>query len=181
MIRMRNMNRLSPVFKAWLTPRNIYLGSASLCAGLLIGAVIISSVVALVPCPLCIAQRIFFGLVGAVAVAGYFGWLDRFGDRVIGSLMLFFSLLGGTIALRQVWMQHFPPADFDPTKCGVLLGSFIDTFLRALGGSGSCAVRDFTLVGLALSEWSLLCFGGLAVAAGWLLISGSGRMSDRDV
>ena len=166
---MRNMDKFSSVFKVWLTPRNIYLGSVLLCAGLLIGAVIISSVVALVPCPLCIAQRIFFGLVGLAAVAGYFGWLDRFSVRAAGSLMLIFSVSGGAIALRQMWIQHFPSADFDPTKCGVLFGSFIDTFLRALGGSGSCAVRDFTLIGLALPEWSLLSFLGLIGVSIWLL------------
>lgn len=169
---MRNMDKLSLAFKAWLIPRNIYLGSALVCTGLLVGAVIISSVVTLVPCPLCIAQRIFFGLVGVVAIVGYFGWLERFSVRAAGSLMLFFSVTGGAIALRQVWIQHFPPADFDPTKCGVLFGSFIDTLLRALGGAGSCAVRDFTLFGLALPEWSLLCFLGLGAVSVRLLLLG---------
>ena len=180
-LRMRNMDKFSSVFKAWLIPKNIYLGSALVCAGLLVGAVIISFVVTLVPCPLCIAQRIFFGLVGLVAVAGYFGWLDRFSVRAAGSLMLIFSVSGGAIALRQMWIQYFPPADFDPTKCGVLFGSFIDTFLRALGGSGSCAIRDFTLIGLSLPEWSLLCFVGLAVVAGWLLMSGVRLAADKSV
>lgn len=168
------MDKFSSIFKAWLIPKNIYLGSALVCAGLLVGAVIISFVVTLVPCPLCIAQRIFFGLVGLVAVAGYFGWLDRFSVRAAGNLMLIFSVSGGAIALRQVWMQHFPPAGFDPTKCVVSFGSFVDSFLQALGGIGSCAVRDFTLIGLALPEWSLLSFLGLLVVSFWLILRTEG-------
>lgn len=159
-------------FKSYLTEKNLYLGSALLCVGLLVGALVIEYTVKLTPCPLCIAQRIFFGLVGLVALAGYFGWPTRFGGWVSNGLLLLFSLLGGGIALRQVWMQHFPPVGFDPTQCGVLFGSFIDTFLLALGGSGSCAVRDFTLFGLALPEWSLLCFLGLGAVAVWLLLLG---------
>lgn len=154
--------------------KRLLLGSALFCGGLLFGAVVIEYTVKLIPCPLCIAQRVFFGLVGLTALVGYFGWSNRFGIRVIGSLMFFFSLLGDAIALRQMWIQYFPPADFDPTKCGVLFGSFIDTFLRALGGSGSCAVRDFTLIGLALPEWSLLSFLGLLVVSFWLILRTEG-------
>lgn len=163
------MNIFSLVFKTWLTPRNAYLGSVLLCVGLLVGAVIISSVVVLVPCPLCVAQRIFFGLAGLAALAGYALWSRNFDAWVASGLMLICSLLGGAIALRQVWMQHFPPAGFDPTTCSVSFGSFVDNFLKALGGAGNCAVRDFTLLGLALPEWSLLCFVGLAFVSTWLL------------
>lgn len=163
----------------WLTPKNLYLGSLFLCVGLLIGAVIIEYTVKLIPCPLCVAQRIFFGLVGLSALAGYFGWLNRFGTWVASGLMLIFSLLGGAIALRQVWLQHFLPEGFDPTKCAVSLGSFVDAFLQALGGAGNCAIRDFTLLGLALPEWSLLCFGGLLSVSVFLLKSALFRAEER--
>jgi disulfide bond formation protein DsbB len=154
--------------------KRLLLGSALFCGGLLFGAVVIEYTVKLIPCPLCIAQRVFFGLVGLTALVGYFGWSNRFGIRVIGSLMFFFSLLGGAIALRQVWMQHFPPAGFDPTKCAVSFGSFVDSFLQALGGAGNCAVRDFTLIGLALPEWSLLSFLGLLAVSFWLILRTEG-------
>ncbi len=163
----------------WLTPKNLYLGSLFLCVGLLVGAVIIEYTVKLIPCPLCVAQRIFFGLVGLSALAGYFGWLNRFGTWVASGLMLIFSLLGGAIALRQVWLQHFLPEGFDPTKCAVSLGSFVDAFLQALGGAGNCAIRDFTLIGLALPEWSLLCFGGLLSVSVFLLKSALFRAEER--
>ena len=152
-----------------LTEKQWYLGIAMFCAGLLIGAVIIQTTATLVPCPLCVAQRIFFLLVGLSALAGYFGWLEGIRVRLAAWLMLGFSLIGGSIAVRQVLLQHFPPADIDPTICVVSFGSFLDSFLRALGGVGNCAIRDFTLIGLALPEWSLLSFAGLIVVMIWLM------------
>lgn len=162
-------------FRMVLRPKNLFLASFLLCGGLLVGAVIIEYTVKLVPCPLCVAQRVCFGLVGLSALLGSFGWLSRLGAWVASSLMLLFSLLGGGIALRQVWIQHFPVAGFDPTNCVVSFGSFGDAFLRALGGTGSCAVRDFTVMGLALPEWALLCFLFLMGGAVYLLVTLASR------
>ena len=152
-----------------ISEKQLYLGVVIFCAGLLIGAVIIQATAKLVPCPLCVAQRIFFFLVGLSALAGYFGWLEQVKARLAAWLMLGFSFFGGSIALRQVLLQHFPPASIDPTRCIVSFGSFLDSFLQALGGVGNCAIRDFTLIGLALPEWSLLSFAGLITAAFWLI------------
>lgn len=142
---------------------------AVFCFGLIGGAVIIQSTVKLIPCPLCVAQRIFFGLIGLAALAGFLGWFEYFRYRIIARLMLAFALAGGSIAARQIWIQHFPPAGFDPTKCAVSFGSFIDSFLRALGGAGNCAIRDFTLLGLSLPGWSFLCFALCAGISLWLI------------
>jgi len=155
--------------KRYITIENILLGIILFCGGLLLGAVVIEYTVKLIPCPLCIAQRIFFGLVGVSALIGFFNRGNRFGILVAGCLMLVFSFIGGAIALRQVWIQHFPPAGFDPTKCAVSFGSFVDNFLRALGGAGNCAIRDFTLFGLSLPEWSLFCFFFLSLVSLWLV------------
>lgn len=153
-----------------LTDKQWYLGIAVGCAGLLIGAVIIQATAKLVPCPLCVAQRIFFLLAGLSALAGYFGWLEQIKPRLMAAWMVLgFSLMGGSIALRQVFLQHFPPADIDPTICVVSFGSFLDSFLRALGGVGNCAIRDFTILWLALPEWSLLCFALLIGVSCWLI------------
>ena len=141
---------MNTFWKQYLATKNIFLGIMLFCGGLLLGAIVIEYMVKLIPCPLCIAQRIFFGFVGIAALIGYLGWGKRCVPWISEILILFFSLIGGAIALRQVWIQHFPPAGFDPTKCVVSFGSFGDAFLKALGGMGNCAIRDFTLFGLAL-------------------------------
>ena len=161
-----------------ISAKQWYLVTAVFCFGLIGGAVIIQNSFRLIPCPLCIAQRIFFGLTGLAALAGFFGWLESLRYRVIAWLMLVLALMGGSIAARQVCIQHFPQANSDPTKCIVSFGSALDDFLRALGGLGNCAVRDFTLFGLALPEWSLLSFFGLIAVSLWLLFSPKGDVSE---
>lgn len=156
-------------FLHFFSERRLYLVIALGCAGLVLGAIGIQYFVKLIPCPLCIAQRVFFGLAGLCALAGYYGPATRIWERMVTNGILFSALIGAGIAGRQVWLQHFPPVGFDPTKCVVSFGSFFDGFLRALGGAGNCAIKDFSLFGLQLSEWSLLCFIVLIGTALWLV------------
>ena len=153
----------------WLSGRRPYLIVALGCFGLVFGAIGIQFFVKLIPCPLCIAQRVFFGLIALCACIGYYGPSTRIWERVVTSGMLLLALIGGSIAGRQVWLQRFPPEGLDLTKCGVSFGSFFDGFLRALGGAGNCALKDFSLLGLQLSEWSLFCFVGIIGMSFWLL------------
>ncbi len=140
------------------------------CAFLLAFAFVLEAFVALTPCPLCIAQRFFFLLIGMVAV-GFIWWPKVVTARIAGIKITAYALIGGAIAGRQVWMQWHPAA-IDPTRCGVSFGSFIDKFLQALGGTGDCARVDWTLLGLSIAEWSLLSFGLLLAVGVWFLWKG---------
>lgn len=160
---------MKKIYRQVLEKKNLYLVGALWCGALLVGAVIIQYGARLVPCPLCVAQRIFFFFIGMTALIGYFGWPGKTKDFWISGMILVFSLFGGSIAFRQVWIQHFPPAGFDPTVCPVSLGSFFDSFLLALGGAGNCAIRDFVLFGFSLPEWSLLCFSTFTIISLWLI------------
>jgi disulfide bond formation protein DsbB len=100
--------------------------TAIFCAFLLASAFILETFVALAPCPLCIAQRFFFVLIGLVAVI--LVWWPRILPKgVAGVKIAVYSLLGGAIASRQVWMQ-WHPQNIDPTRCGVSFGTYIDQF-----------------------------------------------------
>ncbi len=140
---------------------------AVFCAFLLAAAFVLEYFVALTPCPLCIAQRIFFFLIGAVALA-FVWWPSGVSQKIAGIKMAAFALLGGAIAVRQVWMQWYP-ASIDPTRCGVSFGSFIDQFLQALGGTGDCAKVDWTFLHLSIAEWSALSFLALLAGAIWFV------------
>lgn len=142
-----------------------------LFCGFLLGfAFILEYFVELTPCPLCIAQRIFFFLIG-LASAAFLWWPAVVTKRVVGIKITAYALLGGAIAARQVWMQWYPE-NLDPTRCGVSFGSFIDQFLQALGGSGDCAVVDWTLMHLSIAEWSLISFVILLLVGCWFLWKG---------
>lgn len=126
--------------------------------------------VGLLPCPLCITQRFFYLLIGLTAWSVVLGWPKGIGVRIYIWSTAGFTLLGGLVALRQVWLQHTALIS-DTTRCHVPLGSFLDSLIVSLGGVGNCVVRDWTLLGLSIAEWSLLCFlfiGGLVI---WLLRS----------
>ncbi len=121
-------------------------------------------VVGLIPCALCIIQRGFFLGVGVTALFG--AWHNRSVDRY-ASLMFVFSLLGGAVALRNVYIQLVPQGL--GVKCLPLLQSFTDAVTVLFQATGDCSKRDWTLIGLSIPEWSLLSFIFLTLISGWLL------------
>lgn len=141
--------------------------TALFCGGLLLFALALEHFVELTPCPLCIAQRVFFLLIGLTALVVW-KWPQAVGKKVAGVKITAYALLGGAIAARQVWLQWYPE-NLDPTRCGVSFGSFIDKFLQALGGTGDCAKVDWTLLHLSIAEWSLLSFIALFLVGLWFL------------
>jgi disulfide bond formation protein DsbB len=137
------------------------------CVGLLGFAFVLEYFVELTPCPLCIAQRMFFFLIGLVAFF-FFAFPQYLSKKFLGIKIIFLSLLGGSIALRQVWMQWHPPTA-DTGGCTVLFGNVVQNFLQALGGTGDCAKVDWTLLTLSIAEWSLISFVFLLIVGIWFL------------
>lgn len=151
---------LTPRFVAWVTVLFVTY--------LLVFALALEYFVELTPCPLCIAQRIFFFLIGLAAA--FFLTFPKFVTlRITGFKITVYALLGGAIAARQVWMQWYPGV-IDPTRCGVSFGSFLDRFFQALGGTGDCAVVDWTFITLSIAEWSFLSFVALLCIGLWFLL-----------
>jgi disulfide bond formation protein DsbB len=120
------------------------------------------------PCPLCIFQRIAFAALGVVfLLGGLHAPRPAGGRRFYGVLVLVTSLVGIGIAGRHVWLQQLPK-DLAPA-CGPPL-SFLQETLgpfevvrKVLTGSGSCGDVDWTLLGLSMPAWSLICFVVLAI------------------
>jgi disulfide bond formation protein DsbB len=145
-------------------PRNSLLLVALYCTALLVFAFIIVRVVdGLVPCPLCIVQRFFYAFVGLAALIGYLGWWPRFTERIAGAAVAGLSFLGWLVAARHVYLQRFNEAD-PSSGCAVSFGSFLDDFIFALGGTGNCAIIDWSFIGLSIADWSFIAFTGLAAA-----------------
>ncbi|HUH36715.1 MAG TPA: disulfide bond formation protein B [Spongiibacteraceae bacterium] len=121
------------------------------------------------PCPLCMTQRIFYCLTGAIALLAALHNPRGWGARVYGVLIALSAAAGAAAAGRQVWLQHLPP-DQVPA-CGPSLEYMLETFpfshaLKMLVlGDGNCALVDWVFLGLSMAEWSLLWLLAL-VAAG---------------
>ena len=128
------------------------------------------------PCPLCIFQRAGVVGLGVVFLLAALHHPARTGARVYGVLIALVALAGGAVSGRHVWLQNLPP-DKVP-ECGPGLEYMFDVFplsdaLRMVfTGSGECADVAWTLLGLSMPAWVLICFlalGTLGLVRNWIV------------
>lgn len=115
------------------------VGVVLLVAMLLIGALVLEHGFALLPCALCLMQRIWVMVAGIVVAVSLAHDTRRRVYPVLASLA---ALIGAGFSLRQLWIMAFP--DSAPA-CGADINYLIDVFpaaevLQAMTfGTGNCA------------------------------------------
>lgn len=125
----------------------------------------------LIPCPLCIFQRIGFMVMGLFFLLGGLHAPVGRGRWVYGGGALLGALFGIAVACRHLWIQSLPP-DQVPS-CGPNLGYMFDAFPFAkmlkmvFTGSGECAKIE-PILGLPIPAWSLIWFVALTI---WTLLA----------
>jgi len=139
------------------------------CAGLLAYALYTQFAGGLLPCPLCIFQRVAFAALGVVfLLGGLHAPRGSGGRRTYGVLALLASLGGILVAGNHVRLQHLPP-DQVPS-CGPGLDYMLEAMpisgviRKVMTGSGECANVDWAFLGLSMPTWSLVWF---VLLAGW--------------
>lgn len=148
--------------------RVLFFAVFLVCLGLMGFGLYLQHVKHLEPCPLCVLQRIAFIAIGVTALAGAIHNPARYGWAVYGSLLTFFSLLGGGVAAWQVRLQHLPP-DLVP-ECGPGLDYMLDAMPLTkvlpmiFKGSGECAEVTWTFFGFSIAQWALAWFVLFALA-----------------
>ena len=132
------------------------------CIGLIATAFYMEYQLGLEPCPMCIVQRIAVALAGAVALVGILhNKLKKFYLGVIA----FFSALGGASAIRHLYLQSLPPERVP--SCGpdlnyLLENDFIsDALIQLFIGDGNCAEVMWSLLGISIPGWVLICCAGI--------------------
>jgi disulfide bond formation protein DsbB len=166
---------MNPSQKSAASFRRRFLLGFLACAGLIGYALYTQFHGGLLPCPLCIFQRVAFATLGLVFLVGGLHAPKRAaGQRVYTVLAVVASIAGIAVAGNHVRLQHLP-ADQVPA-CGPGLDYMLDAMpltgviRKVMTGSGECANVDWSLLGLSMPTWSLLCFivlGGWAVYAGF--------------
>ena len=79
----------------------------------------------------------------------------------------FYAFVGlAAIAGHLRWWPRFTE------RVAVSFGSFLDDFIFALGGTGNCAIIDWSFIGLSIADWSLIAFTLLTAAGGWIYLKG---------
>ena len=122
----------------------------------------------LLPCPLCVAQRLAYWLLGLTAFIAFFHNPKPLGHRLYSLLMVILALTGTVIAARHAWLIRYP----ESFECGI---SPEEAFLNSLPiadwwpgmfeANGDCANVDWTFLSLTIPDWSLAAFVGLGILA----------------
>ena len=122
----------------------------------------------LLPCPLCVIQRIFFILFSLTALAAAFHRPAGAGRWLYLGLLDLWATLGAAVAAWQVYLTYHPQA----AECGI---SPEERFLNGLPlakwwpamfeANGDCTKVDWTFLGLSVPELSLIAFVLLSAIA----------------
>lgn len=118
----------------------------------------------MIPCPLCMLQRVVLIVLGVIFFIGMVFRMKGLGHVVLSLLSLLTSLGGILLSGRQVWLQHRPPSNLG--ECGVSLSYMFKTFPLMDGlkqvwtGGMECSQQGWVFLHLTLAEWSLLGFLG---------------------
>lgn len=166
---------LSACFTWAFAPRRFLSLVALFTVSMLSIGWILQYLVGLTPCPLCIIQRFFFGFVGVTAAIG---WLHGRFTRGYLAVMFVLSLCGGSVALRNVYVERVPQGL--ATKCIPWLESFTDWIAVLFQTTSDCTVRVWTMLGLSIPEWSLIAFTFLTGTTTWVLSKLSASTPSRD-
>ncbi|PWY54718.1 disulfide bond formation protein B [Legionella qingyii] len=142
-----------------LTYRRIQTLNATLTVFVLFASFYFQYVVGLIPCPLCIMQRICVFLL--LAVMGLsFQTLKK--AHIISFLQSLIACAGLFFALRQLWLQSLPAGEAPACMPGldVLIRYFPwQTVVKTLfWGSGDCAEVSWQMLGISMPGWCALYF-----------------------
>lgn len=155
-----------------LSSRKIWLGIGLVSLGLAASSLILTPILGLNACYLCVFQRFVFMLTGMVALAAASGWWPR----LWGGLVSLLSALGASAAGYQSWLQAQPEGSVsciggEPNLIERLAYFLAEAMPVLFNVTGFCADEELVIVGLSLANWSLIAFIVIFVAAGWGLFA----------
>ena len=110
----------------------------------------------LLPCTLCVFQRVAYAATGVLALIGLILPYRRNGFRAMAFLGFLSSIAGIGLAWRQVWLQHQPLDPNAPCMPGLSYlfqaFSFPKALAMALQGTADCGQVRWTFWSLSMAE-----------------------------
>lgn len=147
----------------------LWLGSA-LCIAI---ALFMQYQMDLIPCALCMTQRVFVIAVGLIALAAWLHKPSALGTRIYPVMGMLFAVIGAGFSIRHIWLQSLPE-DLVPA-CGPTLSYLLENvpWVEALSvllqGDGNCAESVWSFLGLTIPAWTLVIFIGFFTLNGFIL------------
>lgn len=145
-----------------ISPRLIYLGIAAFCTASVAFALYMQYYEFVLPCPLCIFQRIGIIVCGLLATAAALFPLShqpRFWPGVIGLA----AIIGAGVSIRHIQIQQSLATDH-PQSCDAGLDFMLQTqslpsvITSVLAGHGDCTIIDWKFSFLTLPMMALAGF-----------------------
>lgn len=155
-------------------PRYCYLAIWLGCSALIAIALFMQYQMELIPCALCMTQRVFIIAIGIVALAAWIHQPSGKTAYAYPAVGIILAIIGGAFSSRHIWLQNLPE-DLVPA-CGPSLSYLMETvpFMEAISvllqGDGNCAKTSWSLLGLTIPGWTLVAFIGLCLMNIFILI-----------
>ena len=132
--------------------------------GLMVTALFFEHVMELVPCPLCITQRIVVVIIGLIGLTSALHNPGRKGKQGYSTALIVIGICGAALAIRQLYIQNLPPESAPACLPGldylVEVMPIMDLITVMLSGTGDCVEVQWTLFGISIPGWTLICFIG---------------------
>ena len=155
-----------------ITPRLVFLAIFLACAGLIGYALYMQEYQGMDPCPLCILQRYAFVAIGAVALAAALHGPRGAALKAYAILAALLAIAGGSVSIRQSWLQHNPPKTFGCVSSDLefIIQNFplSQALPKIFAGTGDCAAVHWRFLGLSIAEWALVWFAIILVTVVWV-------------
>ena len=164
-----------PAVLRGLDRRRVNLLGLVACACALAFALYAQYGMELVPCHLCIFQRVEVALLGVVFLVAALHDPGARGARVYALLVLLAASITAVTAGRHVWIQLQPPGSVP--GCGADLDFMLEVLplmqviIKVFQAGGECAKVDFSFLGVSMPGWVLV----FAIVAGAWGVWGNGR------
>ena len=154
-----------------------------ICTTVIGYALYLQLVINLLPCPLCIAQRIAYWLVGLTAIFAFIHNPRGLGRKIYYSFITVFSLSGLILALHHSWIIRYPEA----FQCGI---SAEEEFLNGLlianwwpsmfEANGDCADVKWEFMSLTIPNWSVIFFLLILITSVYMLFTSRNQKPNKN-
>ena len=159
-----NMLVLQPVSyqQSWF-PRVVNILGFVICTLMLSFAYYLQYYEGLMPCPLCIVQRLIVATLGLVFLTAALHNPSQQGYRRYGAVIFLVAALGAGVAGYHVWLQMSESAGFCLPPLNYLLATFPlpEIISLVLENPAGCGEIQWTLLGLSIPSWSFTAFVSL--------------------
>jgi len=151
--------------------RTMFLLIFLVCMGMIGVGMYFQQAMDLQPCYMCILQRIFIIVTGAVALLAFIINPRPTGIRIFAVLTALTALVGSFFSGKQLWLQSLPEDQIP--DCGVPVDylfevhSLSSALSHLLKGDGNCAEVQWLFAGLSIPGWTLVAFIILALISLW--------------